>query len=110
MMGLRWAAEQCPTARFYFFVDDDFYVSTKNALRFLRNPVNFPQYLEEPVLSFDQEESQSFGKRKLNQLIDFDLPEDVILYAGIVMNKSPMRAKFSKWYIPLEEYPFDMYP
>ena len=110
MMGLRWAAEQCPTSRFYFFVDDDFYVSTRNALRFLRNPINFPKYLDEPVLSFDEEEPQSFRKRKLHQLVDFDLPEDVILYAGIVMNKAPMRMKFSKWYIPLEDYPFDMYP
>ena len=55
MMGLRWAAEQCPTARFYFFVDDDYYVSTRNVLRFLRNPVNYPAYLEDPVVSFDDE-------------------------------------------------------
>ena len=55
MMGLRWAAEQCPTARFYFFVDDDYYISTRNVLRFLRNPVNYPAYLEDPVVSFDDE-------------------------------------------------------
>jgi len=28
-MGIRWAAEQCARARFYMFVDDDYYVSTK---------------------------------------------------------------------------------
>ena len=58
MMGLRWAAEQCPTSRFYFFVDDDYYVSTRNTLRFLRNPVNYPAYLEDPVVSFDDERQQ----------------------------------------------------
>ena len=63
MMGLRWAAEQCPTARFYFFVDDDYYVSTRNVLRFLRNPVNYPAYLEDPVVSFDDEGvNQNQGK------------------------------------------------
>ena len=53
MMGLRWAVEACPKARFYTFVDDDYYVSTRNLLRFLRNPVNYPRYLEDPVISFD---------------------------------------------------------
>jgi hypothetical protein len=32
-------------SRFYMFVDDDYYVSTRNLLRFLRNPVNYPRYL-----------------------------------------------------------------
>jgi hypothetical protein len=39
-----------PQARFYAFVDDDYYVSTRNMLRFLRNPVNYPRYLEDPVI------------------------------------------------------------
>ena len=36
MMGLRWATEICPFSRFYAFFDDDYYVSTRNMLRFLR--------------------------------------------------------------------------
>ncbi len=44
MAGLRWAAEMCPTSRFYLFVDDDYYVSPRNLLRFLRNPVHYPRY------------------------------------------------------------------
>ena len=36
MMGLRWAAELCHQARFFAFFDDDYYVSTRNILRFLR--------------------------------------------------------------------------
>lgn len=47
MMGLRWVIEYCPRSRFFMFVDDDFYVSTKNVLRFLRDPVNYPEYLED---------------------------------------------------------------
>lgn len=47
MMGQRWAIEYCPRSRFFLFVDDDFYVSTKNVLRFLRNPINYPEYLED---------------------------------------------------------------
>lgn len=47
MMGFRWAIEFCPRSRFFMFVDDDFYVSTKNVLRFLRNPINYPEYLED---------------------------------------------------------------
>lgn len=47
MMGLRWAIEYCPRSRFFMFVDDDFYISTKNVLRFLRNPINYPEYLED---------------------------------------------------------------
>ena len=52
-MGLKWAAKVCPDARFYAFVDDDYYVSTRNLLRFLRNPVNYPRYLQDPTIDFD---------------------------------------------------------
>ncbi len=111
MMGLRWAAEQCPTARFYFFVDDDYYVSTKNVLRFLRNPVNYPHYLEDPVISFDDGEAASApGSRKLQQMVDFDLPDDVELFAGYVFQTAPHRHKPGKFYVPLDEYPFHLWP
>ncbi len=108
MMGLRWTAELCPTSRFYFFVDDDYYVSTRNALRFLRNPVNYPHYLEEPVLSFD-DDKLNVGRKPL-QLVDFDLPEDVNLYAGHVFHTAPHRHRSSKWFVTLDEYPFHLWP
>ncbi len=114
MMGLRWAVEQCATSRFYFFVDDDFYVSLRNMLRFLRNPVDYPHYLEEPVMSFDEESANAnkrrIGGRKLQQLVDFDLPEDVVLYAGHVFHTPPHRHKTSKWFVSLEEWPWDLWP
>jgi len=218
-MGIRWAAEQCSRARFYLFVDDDYYVSTRNVLRFLRNPVGYPKYLEEDVISFDDDSVQFpkirqrrshqsdpvsstnildsdatssgdllndtdnntdtdqynldydyekdnlekgisdninldinnnvsdnivkdenidgindtisvdnststnikrendsegdvvFRSRNLKQLVDFDLPEDVRLFAGQVFpESSPMRHRSSKWFVTLDEYPFDTYP
>jgi len=223
-MGIRWAAEQCSRARFYLFVDDDYYVSTRNLLRFLRNPVGYPKYLEEDVISFDDDSVQYpkkrqrrshqsdpasntdvldlvaantdvlnntdddiatedydsdyvdekdkhidngtsdqdytdnisldvdnnlsdnivkgdnihesnatissdnststnikkesiyesdvvFKSRNLKQLVDFDLPEDVRLFAGQVFpESSPMRHRSSKWFVTLDEYPFDTYP
>ncbi|TRY63459.1 hypothetical protein TCAL_03628 [Tigriopus californicus] len=107
MMGMRWAMEQCPTSRFYFFVDDDYYVSTRNTLAFLRNPLNYPHYLEDPVVSFDDE---TFQVRKLQQIVNFDIPTDAKLLAGFVFRSRPLRQKWSKWYVDVEEYPFHLWP
>lgn len=80
MMGLRWGVEHCPKARFYMFVDDDYYVSTRNLLRFLRNPVDYPHYLQEDVISFDDsknkdnQETRGFS-RQLSQFDNFDQSE-----------------------------------
>ncbi len=56
------------------------------------------RYLEEPVLSFDDQQGgeeevvRDVRKgRQLKQLIDFDLPEDVKLYAGHVFHSPPHR-------------------
>ena len=57
-------------------MDDDYYVSTRNMLRFLRNPVNYPRYLEDPVISFDdippdsdrQQRRPGGGGRRLQQV------------------------------------------
>lgn len=61
MMGIKWAIKFCSRSKFYMFVDDDFYVSTKNVLRYIRNPVNYPEYLEEA------NETLRKLARKLNQ-------------------------------------------
>lgn len=97
MMGLTWAARFCSKARFYMFVDDDYFVSTKNLLRFIRNPTGYPNYLQ-PV-----------KPRKLQQY-DFDLDVNVRLYAGYVFKSAPHRHRTSKWYVSLSEYPYDMWP
>ena len=48
--------------------------------------------------------------RKLKQLVDFDLPEDVKLYSGFVFHSRPLRHKLSKWFLDLDEYPFHHWP
>lgn len=119
MMALKWAMEYCQSSRFYFFADDDFYISTKNVLRFLRNPVNYPAYLEIPIDTMNdhndnrlrrQVKGDAQSTRKLNQVLDIDLPEDVRLFTGFVFFSAPHRHRFSKWYVPLSEYPYHMWP
>lgn len=181
MSGLRWAVENCPQARFYMFVDDDYYVSTKNVLRFLRNPVHYPEYLEEADETIRQlarkladsnsnnnnsstqlelvaevkqvlgsqnsvagysldsrkhlklirdkydemirspqkrqrrsaSEMDSHGdsnSRRVRRLLEMQLPLDVKLFSGFVINSSPHRHKSSKWYLGLDEYPYHLWP
>ncbi|XP_071440968.1 beta-1,3-galactosyltransferase brn isoform X2 [Hetaerina americana] len=172
MMGFKWAMQFCPNSKVYFFSDDDMYISTKNVLRFIRNPTHYPHYLESPIISLDQNrrkrsvnddnvnfttthgnianeinknESQvkdivsitepriqdglfssdvmanksypglinssaNTTKRKTLQVIDFDLPDDALLWAGYVFYSSPHRHKSSKWYVSLSDYPYDRWP
>lgn len=111
MMSFKWAVTFCPKSKFYMFVDDDFYVSTKNVLRFIRNPTNYPGYLKEPLYSFQGKSNVVPKKKRLKrQIINFELEDDVKLYAGFVFISSPHRHKTSKWYVSLEEYPYHMWP
>ncbi|RZF38003.1 hypothetical protein LSTR_LSTR006402 [Laodelphax striatellus] len=127
MMGFKWAVLNCPNAMFYFFSDDDMYVSTKNILRFVRNPTNYPAYLQQAIVSLnsshdlprsnnhiDKEallvKEDRISNRKLQQVLDYQLPENVSLYSGYVFFSSPLRHLTSKWYVSLEEYPFHMWP
>ncbi|XP_066947470.1 beta-1,3-galactosyltransferase brn-like [Macrobrachium rosenbergii] len=92
MMGLHWTFHNCARVKYFFFVDDDYYVSTRNVLRFLRDPVNYPQYLEKYVV-------QAVNEYK----------ED--LFAGYVFRSSrPIRWIYSKWYVTLDEYPYSHWP
>jgi hypothetical protein len=73
MMGIKWAKKYCPQSKFYFFSDDDMYVSTKNVLRFIRNPTRYPWYLEDPVISLTKpqdvnQHDVSHGSRQVQQV------------------------------------------
>ncbi|KAK0164719.1 hypothetical protein PV328_003309 [Microctonus aethiopoides] len=48
--------------------------------------------------------------RNSRQIFDFELPDDVRLFAGYVFISSPHRHKTSKWYVTLNEYAYDMWP
>lgn len=127
MMTFKWIARHCANSKFYMFVDDDMYVSVKNVLRFLRNPTNYPDYLkniESLVKSKRETKEGDFinatalekaGEnrteiRSKRQVFDFELPDDVRLFAGFVFMSSPHRHKSSKWYVSLEEYPYHLWP
>lgn len=172
MMGMRWAIEFCPRSKFFMFVDDDYYVSTKNVLRFIRNPVNYPEYIDEADETLRQlarrlSQSDSLnsnqtaieddgvdvnevrnlvdsakhsievkdhvktindylskrGAKKAaadaankiedktrRHLLDSELPHDAKLFAGFVLETKPHRHKTSKWYVPLDEYPWSRWP
>lgn len=71
MSGLKWAVEHCPLARFIVFSDDDMFISTKNLLRFIRDPSNYPQ-------SPDVDPPPEHRERSLKQ----DDGDDLRLYAG----------------------------
>ncbi|XP_033331593.2 beta-1,3-galactosyltransferase brn [Megalopta genalis] len=48
--------------------------------------------------------------RRKRQIFDLELPEDIRLYGGFVLISSPHRHKSSKWYIPLSDYPYNLWP
>lgn len=106
MVGFKWAVNYCASAQFFMFVDDDYYVSTKNVLRYVRNPTNYPHY----VLNSEHHLKLKMKRRKLNDIFDYELPVDVRLYTGYVFSSSPLRHRTSKWYVSLEEYPYDKWP
>lgn len=157
VMGLKWAVEYCSRSRFYMFVDDDYFVSTKNVLRFLRDPINYPEYLQDADhelsnLARELNDSTVVDNerfRKMHKLVnhyaqhtidnkehvnkikkymakaspnqiaslamapiygDIELPADVKLFAGCVFETKPLRHKFSKWHVSLNEYRWDKWP
>ncbi|KAK6623019.1 hypothetical protein RUM43_008871 [Polyplax serrata] len=110
MSAFKWVTEYCPHSRFYFFSDDDMYISTKNVLRFLRNPTQYPGYLEMPPLQEQNTELLKDIKYKIRHSYNYDLPPNITLYAGFVFVSSPLRHKSSKWYVSLKEYKYNMWP
>lgn len=104
MLGFRWVIENCPTAKFIMFVDDDMYMSTKNALQYANRPDNYPNYL--------QTNHSEITKLQGNyDVFKFDLSEPpASFFAGRTKyNDPPVRGR-SPWKITLSEYPFAIYP
>lgn len=83
MSAIKWASIYCNNTNFYFFSDDDMYVSIKNVLRYLRNPIEYPKYLSKEIK----------GKPS-----NHSLPSDIVLFTGFVFHTSPLRHQISKWY------------
>ncbi|XP_050540170.1 beta-1,3-galactosyltransferase brn-like isoform X2 [Daktulosphaira vitifoliae] len=91
--AITWASTFCRNSTYYFFSDDDMYVSIKNLFQYLQNPFEYPNNIINEVVKSQsiQEVSETF-------------------YSGYVFNSSPFRSHTSKWYVSLSEYPYHMWP
>ncbi|TMW44107.1 hypothetical protein DOY81_010813 [Sarcophaga bullata] len=94
MMGLKWIVEHCQRAQYYMFVDDDYYVSMKNVLRFIAHPTLYPENAVSLNSMWEHKAKVQHEK----------------LFGGFVFQTRPLRHKFSKWYVTLKEYPFNKWP
>lgn len=126
IISFQWVIQNCPKAQFVVFSDDDMYISTKNMLKFIRNPFNKRVGFRRRRNTETINEQNNFNANtklgnesdtKETNFLFRKLTYDPILsafdgrlFAGFVFNSSPMRHKSSKWYITLEEYPFSKYP
>lgn len=91
MMAFRWIYEYCPNSEYYFFTDDDMYISVFNLLQYLKDPFNYPK----------EDKKQLSNERNL---------KDLDIFAGYVFKSAPHRHITSKWRVTLDEYPWDMWP
>lgn len=89
MMSFRWVYEHCSTADFYLFTDDDMYISVNNVLNYL------------------QEQSEKMSKK---DTVKGKIDKDKHMLAGYVFKSTPQRFKTSKWWVSLDEYPWDRWP
>jgi hypothetical protein len=97
MVAFKWIVEHCSRAQFILFVDDDYYISIKNLLKFIRNPTNASPLID--------------SETDTNKLNELKYQFDGRLYSGYVFSSStPMRHKISKWFVSLQEYPYSYYP
>nr|SVE75802.1 EOG090X07IA [Daphnia hispanica] len=117
MSGFKWAVEHCPSARYAVFSDDDMYISTKNLLRFIRNPSSYPEQESHPRKDFEhrdrslKEEPALVAEGFENEQNEVaNLNEESKLYAGYVFHSPPQRHRSSKWYVSLNEYPYHLWP
>ena len=69
LMSFQWAYKFCNHSKFYFFVDDDYYVSTKNLVLFLKNPTKYEEYSQIE----DEETRNSYNNDLLRRLCSLAL-------------------------------------
>lgn len=123
IMSFRWVVQHCPKAQFIMFSDDDMYISTKNLLKFIRNPFNkrvgfrrrrdVDYVLRKSRHELSKMSSDLKDNSNERKLMEFDpvlSAFDGRLFSGYVFQSTPMRHKSSKWYVTLEEYPYSKYP
>lgn len=106
MASLQWTFKYCSNIPNLLFVDDDYYVSIKNLLKFIDN---FVQLAVEHDDSDGEDENDRFLLSKAMGIKN--RPFEGRFYGGFVFpNSRPLRLVTSKWFVSLEEYPYDRYP
>ena len=100
-LGLNWAKHYCINAQFYCFIDDDFYVSVPNILRYLYDPLKYPKFEKDPIQHL-QETNQTFSSHVLLENSDH--------YAGHMFTDGPVRNPKHRYYTSIESYPFKRFP
>ncbi|XP_043591063.1 beta-1,3-galactosyltransferase brn [Bombus pyrosoma] len=100
--------EKLKRTLFMHRLKQDFYNKTLHTLPAnnydIQNSINLKPLQEEHM------KDELTMNRTKRQIFDFELPEDVRLFAGFVFVSSPHRHKSSKWYISLNEYPYHLWP
>lgn len=101
MAAFRWALDSCTSTNHFLFVDDDFYISVPNLMRFIST-----LHIKGHVVQ------QSHDKFSINKhgYTDNEFEDEGSIIVGYVHNGAPYRSKWSKWFIPLDEYPFSLWP
>ncbi|XP_048508379.1 beta-1,3-galactosyltransferase brn [Athalia rosae] len=75
------------------------------------NKTKYPDVSTDVFKGLESETAISLPNTRVKrQIFDFELPEDVRLFAGFVFTSSPHRHKSSKWYVSLDEYPYHLWP
>ena len=86
MSGFKWAVEHCPSVSYVVFSDDDMYISTKNLLRFIRDPLNYPDQDQIPIVKDVEHRERSLKQEVVPATENVgnlnDEIEDRKLYAG----------------------------
>ncbi|XP_014612477.1 PREDICTED: beta-1,3-galactosyltransferase brn [Polistes canadensis] len=83
--------------------------NTQNIFTKINNSINEERIFKDISTLYIYNETESLVRKK-RQVFDFELPEDVRLFAGFVFVSSPHRHRSSKWYVSLEEYPYHLWP
>lgn len=112
MMEFKWIITHCPKITHVFFVDDDYYVSFRNLIRFIRDPFFANKQRQSQIGSSSSSVVSDVPPADTNKQSVSHLDRgETWLYAGFVNQKAaPMRHHMSKWFISLDEYPYSHYP
>ena len=110
MIGICWAINQCANSEFYLLVDDDYYMSMGNMMRFLDDLSSAEKVAQSSFVAVDSSSEENLTTSRVWKPLKFRPFEDHF-YGGFVFNSTtPCRHQTSKWFIDLNEYPFSRWP